>query len=129
MKTKVKRLSKRTLAVFLGVVMLITSLFIGSTISANSATYYMWYGTDASRNPSSATKLTMTDDGSVYTASFTAGSQNYFVNISSSSTMDNTIMSGVSATSTTTNWCNIENSCGYQWATSWASKWVRLFML
>jgi hypothetical protein len=36
MKTKVKRLSKRTLAMFLGVLMLITSLGIGSLITANA---------------------------------------------------------------------------------------------
>ena len=36
MKTKVKRLSKRTLAVFLGVLMLLTSLGIGTMIVANA---------------------------------------------------------------------------------------------
>ena len=37
MKTKVKRLSKRTLAMFLGVLMLITSIGVGSLISTNAA--------------------------------------------------------------------------------------------
>lgn len=37
MKTKVKRLSKRSLAVFLGVLMLVTSIGIGSLITANAA--------------------------------------------------------------------------------------------
>jgi hypothetical protein len=38
MKTKLRRISKRTLAMFLGVLMLITSLGIGSLITANAAT-------------------------------------------------------------------------------------------
>ena len=37
MKTKVKRLSKRSLAVFLGVLMLVTSIGLGSMITANAA--------------------------------------------------------------------------------------------
>ncbi|MEE3427898.1 MAG: hypothetical protein VZQ55_02820 [Ruminococcus sp.] len=37
MKTKVKRLSKRTLAMFLGVLMLITSLCVGTMITANAS--------------------------------------------------------------------------------------------
>ncbi len=45
MKTKVKRLSKRTLAVFLGVLMLITSIGVGSLITANAVVnWYDWGG-------------------------------------------------------------------------------------
>ncbi len=54
MKTKVKRLSKRSLAVFLGVLMLVTSIGIGSLITANAwdtsgknKFYYRFNSTDS----------------------------------------------------------------------------------
>ncbi len=66
MKTKVKRLSKRTLAMFLGVIMLITCLFVGSipAYAWNNTTWYL--GNDIAKVwDNSASNCTMTKSGTV----------------------------------------------------------------
>lgn len=66
MKTKVKRMSKRTLAVFLGVVMLISCLVVGE-VTANAWNNTTWYlGNDIAKVwDNSASNCTMTKSGSV----------------------------------------------------------------
>ncbi len=90
MKTKVKRLSKRTLAVFLGVMMLITSIGIGSLITVNSATsYYLWWSTNGSgySSFSSTNRTTMTESNGVYKGSFShSGTGNFYFTINTNST-------------------------------------------
>ncbi len=91
MKTKVKRMSKRTLALLLGVLMLVTSIGVGSIITVYADTYYLWYGTNNSISNSSAYSCAgaMTSIGNnQYKASFTNseyGNFAVFVNTSNSS--------------------------------------------
>ena len=50
MKTKIRKMSKKSLAILLGVVMLITSIGLGSLITANATTYYLWLAKNGSGN-------------------------------------------------------------------------------
>lgn len=73
MKTSLRRASKRTLALLLGVLMLITTAGIGTLFTANAVTtattYYLWYnnsGTNGLTNFKSMAQLS-TSDGNYYT--------------------------------------------------------------
>lgn len=81
MKTKVKRMSKRTLAVFLGVVMLVTSIGFGTLITANATTYYIWMSDNGGISSSNYTCL----GASSQSFSATTG-KNYYIAVSTSST-------------------------------------------
>lgn len=77
MKTKVKRLSKRTLAVFLGVLMLITSIGVGTLFTANAvSTVQIHTNADVSGN---WVTTSLSGDGNHYTGTiyFKGKSSNY----------------------------------------------------
>lgn len=74
MKTSLRRASKRTLALLLGVLMLITTAGIGTLFTANAVTtattYYLWYNNDGNNDPPFKNHLTMSQQGSNYVGTF-----------------------------------------------------------
>ncbi len=93
MKTNLRKVSKRTLALFLGVLMLITSIGFGTIITADAATYYLHYNNQGSDNPSGYTSsVTLTSkDGNYYTGSLSSNdSKNLYFLINNSSTNHST---------------------------------------
>ncbi|MCH5304662.1 MAG: hypothetical protein J1E41_07340, partial [Ruminococcus sp.] len=90
MKTNLRRVSKRTLALFLGILMLITSIGVGTMITAGAADYYLWYGT--SDNPTgynSKVELSLNSSG-YYSGSFSNPNSNVFFLINTSSSAHTT---------------------------------------
>lgn len=87
MKTKVKRMSKRTLALFLGIMMLVTSISLGTILTANATTYYLHYNNTGGDAPANyGNHVEMTNSGNNYYATITNNSNgNVYFNINESS--------------------------------------------
>ncbi len=112
MKTKIKRLSKRTLAVFLGIIILMSCLVIGQITTVNAARTAYKYRGDMVRWDSDST-MTTSNGGyfSYFSYTSTANASKYFrILDSSGNTLDITVITdgfwssgGYTATDSTNN--------------------------
>ncbi len=96
MKTSLRRASKRTLALLLGVLMLITSIGFGTIITADAVTYYLHYSTN--QQPKDYSNHVPMSEGSngYYYCSFNAtqANINYYFSINNSSNSGETTLFG-----------------------------------
>lgn len=103
MKTKVRRLSKRTLSIFLSVIMLVTAIGLGSTISATawsfSGTSYMYFDNSTTNWSDSSIMLLIGKDSytSVYTMTKISNTKMYYCQLPSSGWTDATYMAVIGA--------------------------------
>lgn len=96
MKTSLRRASKRTLALLLGVLMLITSIGFGTIITADAATYYLHYSTNSEPNNYSNHVSMSEGSNGYYYCSFNAtqANINYYFSINNSSNSGTTTLFG-----------------------------------
>ena len=136
MKTKVKRISKRSLAMLIGVLMLVTSIGLGTLITASATTYYAFYDTSGSKNMSNSTAVTMTDagDGTYYCSFTTSNNNNFSVTVCTSNPgSTSTCQIDTSTTKGTTSGVTIHNAhqegSGYQWTIGWATSGTTVYFI
>lgn len=116
MKTKVKRMSKRTLAVFLGVVMLITSIGFGTLITANAYTSFTIYYTTSSSgtwSSASSTSISLSNNSGSTSISLSANTTYRFVITSGSSNADWWGNNSFDLSSTTSQTKSLKNYYGF----------------
>lgn len=135
MKTKIRQMSKRTLAVFLGLMMLVTSIGLGSLITANATTYYAFYDTSGAKNMSSSTAVTMTavGDGTYY-CSFTTTNSNFSVTVCTNNPATTaSCCLNTSTTKGTTSGVTIHNAyqegSNYYWTIGWATSGTTVYFI